>query len=510
MSLPRTKKAKLLEQRNIIIKDGLSFDDVLLEPKCGIVNSRKEVDLTCRLTKNIKLNIPIVGANMDTITEHKMAIQLAKLGGIGFLHRYCSIEEQVEMVKRVKQHTISMVQKPIVVHKNDCMQIIQTKRLKSGINSYIVVDCNNKFEGIITNRDFKIYEELLTIDEYKNKEYCVKDFFTDVSNCIVCEFDNIEDANENLNLNEAKQILISNRIEKLPIIDKNKKIIGLLTMKVLEDKEHNMVNASVDKQGRLLVGAAIGVKDDYITRAHELVNAGVDVLLLDIAHGHSIMAEKAIRIIKTKFPNVDLIAGNVCTREGVRFLADCSVDGIKVGVGGGSICLTRVVTGFGVSQCTAVMECTEEAKKYRIPIIGDGAHCGKIGNIVKDLVFADTVMLGGFLSGTDETPGEILVKNNQRVKMIRGMAGLGANLSKAKRLNQNIDVSKIVPEGIEGFVPYKGPVENIIFKICGGIRSGMSYLGVSSLQEAKSADVTLIKISQSGQRESGAHDINLF
>lgn len=508
MSLPRTKKAKLLEQRSITIKNGLSFDDVLLEPKCGIVNSRKEVNLTCRLTKNIKLNIPIVGANMDTITEHKMAIQLAKLGGIGFLHRYCSIKEQVEMVKRVKQHTISMVQKPIVVHKNDCMKIIQTKRLKSGINSYIVVDCNNKFKGIITNRDFKIYEELLRID--KNKSYCVEDFFTDASKCVVYEFNNIEDANKNLNLNEAKQVLISNRIEKLPIIEKNGTIIGLLTMKVLEDKEHNMVNASVDKQGRLLVGAAIGVKDDYITRAHELVNAGVDVLLLDIAHGHSIMAKKAIGIIKTKFPNIDLIAGNVCTREGVRFLAECGVDGIKVGVGGGSICLTRVVTGFGVSQCTAVMECTEEAKKYRIPIIGDGAHCGKIGNIVKDLVFADTVMLGGFLSGTDETPGEILVKNNQRVKIIRGMAGLGANLSKAKRLNQNIDVSKIVPEGIEGFVSYKGPVENIIFKICGGIRSGMSYLGVNSLQGAKSADVTLIKISQSGQRESGAHDINLF
>lgn len=474
--------------------EGLSFNDVLIEPRFSNLTSRMDTNLDTYLSKNIKLKIPLVSSNMDTVTEDKMAIAMAKLGGIGIIHRFCSIEYQVNMVKSVKKNSEFIIKNPICIDISKDMNFVYNMIEIHNYKSFLIIDVNDNYKllGIITSRDI----EKAKLENNNN----LHDVMTSVNIIFTTDI--------NISYKKAKEIMIKHYIQKLPIIDeKTNEVLGLITLKNLSRYEHNIKHSSIDKEYRLMVGAAIGVKNDFKERAEKLVNAGVDVLVIDIAHGHSILVKNTLQILKNMNLGVDIIAGNVCTKEGVKFLADAGADGIKVGIGGGSICLTRVVTGCGVPQLTAVMECAEEARKYNIPIIGDGAHCKRIGNIVKDLIFSNTVMLGGFLAGTDETPGKILMRNNERVKIVRGMAGIGANLDQKSKEGNDINTKNFTAEGIEASVKYKGPVCDVVYQILGGIRSGLSYMGVSSIHELhqNSFNIKLRKISYNGFIESGRH-----
>ena len=466
------------------MRTGITFDDVLLVPKKSSVISRSDVETESNLTKKIKLKVPIISSNMDTVTESEMAIAMARSGGVGIIHRFNSIEEQVEQVKLVKRAENRIIKEPYRVSLNTTLDEIKYIMNTKKVHSLLVTE-DNKLQGIVTERDIR----------FKHNGNTAMTIMTPREKLIV--------GNQNTDLDQAKELLDKYRIEKLPLVDKSNNVIGMITSKDILNQTSK--KATVDKNGQLVVGAAIGVKD-YINRASALIDAGVDFLVIDIAHGHSDLALSALKSIKSKF-DIEVIVGNVATSEGTMELIENGADGIKVGVGPGSICITRIVTGSGVPQLTAIIDSVSVAKKYGVPIIADGGIKNS-GDITKALAAgASTVMLGSLLAGTDESPGEVLVKDGKRVKIIRGMAGYGANMSKQEKENIRSDIFDIVPEGVEGLVAYKGPAKDIVKQLHGGLKSGISYCGAHSIQGMQE-NAEFIRITGSGMRESNSHDIS--
>ncbi len=474
-------------------REGLTFDDVLLVPKYSDITSRSQTDLSTKLSRNISLNIPLISANMDTVTESEMAVTMARKGGIGIIHRFLSIEDEVNEVLKVKRSGSVMIENPYTIGPEQTVNDAINYAKDKDVSGLLVTDSESKLVGILTDRDF-LFEP--------NKSNLVKDVMTK----------DVVTAKPGISLDEAKEILHKNRIEKLPLIDDSRHIQGLITSKDITNIE-NFPSASKDKKGRPLVGAAVGVKGDFMERTESLLEAYVDIIVVDIAHGHSENAISTVKHIKKAFPDSELIAGNVATAQGTEDLIKAGVDAVKVGVGSGSICITRVITGSGVPQLTAVMDCAKVGKNYDVPIISDGGTRTS-GDATKALAAgASSVMIGSMLGGTDESPGTVLTKNGKRFKVYRGMASLAASIGRKSKETGSIslddDLNDYVAEGVEAMVPYKGNVTDILKQLTGGIRSGLSYCGAHTIpQMQKNAE--FIKISGAGFAESQSHDVSLM
>jgi len=473
-------------------KEGLTFDDVLLVPKYSDITSRSQTDLSTKLSQNISINIPFVSANMDTVTESSMAMAMARAGGIGIIHRFLSIQEQANEVLKVKRSGSVIIENPYSISSEKSIQDALDYAEDKEISGLLVVDSNSKLVGIITERDLLFAD---TNDHIQN--VMTKDVVT---------------AKPGVTLDEAKEILHKHRIEKLPIVDDSEIIKGLITSKdIINNADYP--NASKDKKGRPLVGAAVGVKGNFLERSESLLESGADVLVVDIAHGHSENALNTVRNIKKAFPDCELIAGNVATSQGAEDLIKAGVDAVKVGVGSGSICITRVITGSGVPQLTAVMDCAKIGKDYGIPIISDGGTRTS-GDATKALAAgASSVMVGSMLGGTDESPGTVLTKNGKRFKVYRGMASLAASLGRKSKetgsFSLDDDLNDYVAEGVEAMVPYKGTVTDILKQLTGGIRSGLSYCGAHTISQMQD-NAEFIKMSGAGFAESQPHDVSLM
>ena len=470
----------------------MTFDDVLLVPKLSEVTSRSSINLRTRLTREIHLNLPIVSSNMDTVTEVKTAIAMATEGGIGIIHRFLSISDQVEMIKQVKRAESAIINDPYTIRKENTIYELKQLMNSKGVHSILVTSKDNHLEGIITKRDLKYLD--LGLDENNEK---VSSFMTPKEKLITGRFDTT--------IEEAKKIMQKNKIEKLPLVNDNFVLKGLITGKDLLRSIKSPL-AVHDKNGQLIVGGAIGVKKGDIDRAIALVEAGCDVLVLDIAHGHSTLEINMLHSLKKILPHTQIIAGNVATGEGARALCEAGADGIKVGVGPGSICITRIVTGCGVPQLSAIIDCANVTRNFDVPIIADGGIRNS-GDITKALASgAHTVMLGNLLAGTDESPGQTIVKDGKKVKIIRGMAGYGANLSKRQREEQRDDIFDVVPEGVEAQVAYRGPVKEILRLLAGGLKSGISYCGGNTISDLHK-NAQFVRITGAGKTESGSHDV---
>ncbi len=470
-----------------IIGEGLTFDDVLLVPQASSVLPH-EVSLKTNLTKNIEINVPILSAAMDTVTESELAIAIAREGGIGFIHKNMTIERQAEEVEKVKRYESGMIANPITLTKNATLQDAHDLMGHYKISGLPVIEKDNSLIGIITNRDLK-YRDDLTLK--------VKDIMTK---------ENLITAAVGTTLEQAKQILLENRIEKLPIV-KNNKLKGLITIKDI-DNIINYPNATKDEHGRLRVGAAVGIGSDTIERIDALTKAGVDIVTVDSAHGHSAGVVEAVRKIRKKFPKLNLIGGNIVTKEAAQDLIKAGVDAVKVGVGPGSICTTRIVSGVGVPQITAIMNVAEVCKKNDVSVIADGGIKFS-GDLVKAIAAgADCVMLGGILAGTEEAPGEEVLFNGRKFKTYVGMGSLVAMKrgSKDRYFQLESATEKLVPEGIESMVPYKGRLKDTLFQLCGGLRSGMGYCGTPTIEKLK-RDGQFLKITNAGLKESHPHDV---
>jgi IMP dehydrogenase len=471
------------------LEHALTFDDVLLVPRHSVVHPR-DVSTTSRFTRDITLNVPLVSAAMDTVTESEMAIALARAGGIGVLHKNMSIDRQAAEVDRVKRSESGMILNPITLAPNALLReaVALMKRFK--ISGVPIVDSDGRLVGIITNRDLQFE---------RNLQRPIREVMTS---------EGLVTAPVGTTLDEAERILGEHRIEKLPVVDSAGQLKGLITVKDIH-KRREFPDANKDQHGRLRVAAAIGAGGDYVDRAKALVGAGVDVLVIDTAHGHSEGVLRAVEVVRQSFPGVQLVAGNVATREGAQALVVRGVDAVKVGVGPGSICTTRVVTGVGVPQLTAIFDAVEGAGD--VPVIADGG-IKYSGDIVKALAAgASSVMMGSMLAGTEESPGESFLLEGRRFKMIRGMGSLSAMQDgSADRYFQEgeMQVKKLVPEGIEGRVPYKGPVADVIFQMVGGLRSGMGYLGCGSIVELRH-DAQFVRITAAGLRESHPHAVTV-
>ncbi len=471
------------------ISEGLTFDDILLLPGYSEVLPH-EVDISTNITKKIKINIPIVSAAMDTVTEARLAIALAREGGIGIIHRNMSIEKQAKEVEKVKKSESGMILNPVTVNPNTTVREAIEIMEKFRISGVPVVENDGKLVGILTNRDLRFI---------KPTDYAKPvSLFMTKGNLIVAE--------EKITLEEATEIFQRYKIEKLPIVNKEGKIKGLITIKdIIKKKQYP--NACKDELGRLRVGAAVGTGADTMERVKALVDAGVDVIAVDTAHGHSKKVLETIEAIKSEFSYVQIIGGNVATYEGTKAIIEAGADAVKVGVGPGSICTTRIIAGVGVPQLTAIMEAYRASYKHEIPIIADGG-IRYSGDIVKALAFgASCVMLGNLLAGTDEAPGERIYYQGRAYKVYRGMGSLGAMMNRisADRYGQEY-AEKFVPEGIEGRVPYKGQLKDIIFQLVGGLKSGMGYVGARNIKELHTK-ARFIKISYAGYRESHVHDV---
>ena len=445
------------------------------------------------LSRNITLNMPIISANMDTVTESGMAIALAREGGIGIIHRFMTIEDQVDEILKVKRSESVMIEQPYTIKPD--LAVAEAKKVMAEFSvSGLLVEEGGKLLGIITRRDITFEKN----NKLKVSELMTKDVIT---------------AKAGINIDQAKEILHNKRIEKLPVVDDKKHIVGLITSKDILKMEQYPY-ASKDRKGRLLVGAAVGVKGDYLERTEALLEAGADIIVVDIAHGHSENAINTVHMIKKAFPGCELIAGNVATGEGSRDLIKAGVDAVKVGVGSGSICITRVVTGSGVPQLTAVIDSVKVARDYGIPIISDGGIRNS-GDITKALAAgASSVMIGSLFGGTDESPGKTLVKNGKKYKMYRGMASFYASLGRKYReagpeVVDSDDLNDYVPEGVEAMVPYNGSVVEIIRQMAGGLRSGLSYCGAKTITEMQK-NAEFIKITSAGYIESQSHDVDLM
>ncbi|MGI9011521.1 MAG: IMP dehydrogenase [Nitrososphaeraceae archaeon] len=475
------------------IREGLTFDDVLLIPKRSPIISRSQTNLKTRLSRNISLNIPIISANMDTVTESPMAIALAREGGIGIIHRFMTIQDQVDEVLKVKRSESVMIEQPYTISIDSTVGYAKKIMHDFGISG-LLIEKDKKLAGIITKRD------LLFETNFENNVSSV------MSKDVVF-------AELGTTIEKAKDILHKNRIEKLPIIDKDKQIIGLITSKDILKMEE-FPNASKDKKGRLLVGAAVGVKGDYLERTEALLDAGADVMVVDIAHGHSDNAINCVHLIKKAFKDCELIAGNIATGHGTEDLIRAGVDAVKVGVGSGSICITRVITGSGVPQLTAILDSVKIAKEYEVPVISDGGIRNS-GDLTKALAAgSSSVMVGSLLGGTDESPGKTLVKNGKKYKIYRGMASFYASLGRKYReegeqLIESEDLNDYVPEGVEAMVSYKGSVVEIIRQLVGGLRSGLSYCGAKTINEMQQ-NAEFVRITTAGYIESQPHDVNVM
>ena len=471
-----------------IVKEAITFDDVLLIPAESHVLPQ-DIQLKTQLTKKITLNVPILSAAMDTVTEAELAISLARQGGLGFIHKNMTIEEQAKEVDKVKRNESGMIKDPITLSKDSTLADADDLMGQYKISGLPVIEEDGKLIGIITNRDFK----------YR------KDYDTPVVDVMTKE--NLITAPVGTSLDEAKDILISNRIEKLPIVDENGYLKGLITIKDI-DKIVEYPNACKDEHGRLRVGAAVGVGNDTLERVAALVKAGADIITVDSAHGHSAGVIKRVREIREAFPDIQLIAGNIVTAEAALALIDAGVDAVKVGIGPGSICTTRVVAGVGVPQLTAVNDVYQVCKDRGIGVIADGG-IKLSGDIVKALACgADCVMLGGLLAGTKEAPGEEVIYEGRRYKVYVGMGSLAAMKRGSKdRYFQN-DAKKLVPEGIEGRIAYKGDLKEVIFQLCGGIRAGMGYCGTPTIKDLQ-LNGKFVKITGAGLKESHPHDIQI-
>jgi IMP dehydrogenase len=472
-------------------KEGLTFDDVLLVP----AESRmlpNDVSTRTRLTRTIELAIPVVSAAMDTVTEARLAIALAREGGLGIMQRNLSIEDQVGEIDKVKRSESGMIVEPVTLPPDalvsDALELMATYHI-SGVP---ITDKDGVLVGILTNRDLRFENDTTQL----------------VSALMTAR--NLVTAPSGTTLPEAEEILHRNKIEKLPVVDADGKLTGLITFKDIQ-KKVQYPNATKDERGRLRVGAAVGVGPDAVERAEALVAAGADVLVVDTAHGHSLGVIEMVRRIKTR-SGVEVIAGNVATAEATGALIDAGADAVKVGIGPGSICTTRVVAGVGVPQVTAIYDCASVAAAHGIPLIGDGGMTSS-GDIAKAIAAgADAVMLGSLLAGTDEAPGDVIVYKGERFKEYRGMASLGAmggrSYSKDRYFQGDVeDVDKLVPEGIEGRVVYKGPLSPIVYQLIGGLRQAMGYCGAATIEEMKAA--RFVRITGAGLRESHPHDVTI-
>ena len=471
-----------------ILKEALTFDDVLLVPRESNVLP-KEVDTSTYLTRKIKLNIPLMSAGMDTVTEHSMAIAIAREGGIGIIHKNMSIEEQVLEVDKVKRSEHGVIIDPFYLTKEKTLRDADDLMGRYRISGVPIVDENKKLIGILTNRDIRFEQ----------------DFSKKIEEAMTSE--NLITALEGVKLEEAQEILRQHKIEKLPIVDKNYILKGLITIKDIE-KKIKFPNSATDENGRLLCGAAVGVTEDMMERVDALVSAHVDVIVIDTAHGHSRGVLTAISSVKEKYPELQVIAGNVATAEATRALIEAGVDCVKVGIGPGSICTTRVVAGVGVPQISAIMDCYEEAKKHNTPIIADGG-IKYSGDLVKAIAAGGSVvMLGSLLAGTKESPGETILYRGRSFKSYRGMGSLASMEKGSKDRYFQEDAKKLVPEGVEGMVPYNGVASSLIFQMVGGLRAGMGYCGTKSIKELNE-NSTFVRITAAGLRESHPHDITI-
>ena len=470
-----------------IIGEGITFDDVLLVPAYSEVIPN-EVSLDTHLTKKIKLNIPMMSAGMDTVTEHRMAIAMARQGGIGIIHKNMSIEAQAEEVDKVKRSENGVISDPFYLSPEHTLADANDLMAKFRISGVPITE-NGKLVGIITNRDLKFEEDYSKL----------------IKDCMTSE--GLVTAKVGITLEEAKKILGKARKEKLPIVDDDFNLKGLITIKDIE-KQIKYPNSAKDAQGRLLCGAAVGITANCLERTEALVKAHVDVVVLDCAHGHSANVLRCVKMIKEKFPDLQLVAGNVATGDATRALIEAGVDAVKVGIGPGSICTTRVVSGVGVPQITAVMECYNVAKEYGIPIIADGG-IKYSGDMTKAIAAgANVCMMGSIFAGCDESPGTFELFQGRKYKVYRGMGSIAAMENGSKDRYFQSNAKKLVPEGVEGRVAYKGSVEDTVFQLLGGLRSGMGYCGAENIEKLKTTG-RFIKISAASLKESHPHDIHI-
>jgi IMP dehydrogenase len=473
---------------------GLTFDDVLLVPRRSSIQSRKDVSTNTWLTREIQLSVPVISANMDTVTETRMAIAMAQLGGMGVLHRFMTIDQQVDCVQRVKRSESLVVESPLTISPAVSVRRARQRMEEDDVGGFVVVDEGNHLLGMVTNRDV-----LLAPDE----DIPVSQVMTPLEKLVT--------ASKDETLEEARRKLFEHRVEKLPLVNRDGCLAGLITAQdIIKIQKHP--NATKDSRGRLRVGAAVGVHPEDIDRAVSCQAAGADVLVVDIAHGHSDHVMRMVGQLKGRFPNLPVIAGNVATAQGVKDLVEAGADAVKVGVGSGSICTTRIVTGFGVPQLTAILECAEAGRSLNVPVIADGG-IRTSGDLTKSLAAgASTVMVGGMLAGTDESPGATVIREGRRYKIVRGMASLSANIERRLLANGELAIEEwgeVVPEGVEATVPYKGSVVDVVYQLVGGLRSGLSYAGARSLEELQQV-VEFIRITPSGMKESRAHDVELI
>lgn len=474
--------------QNKFAKEGLTFDDVLLVPRKSSIVPR-DVDVSTVLSPTVKLNIPLISAGMDTVTESALAIAIAREGGIGIIHKNMSVAQQAEEVDRVKRSESGVITNPFSLtpehHVYDAEELMGKYRI-SGVP---ICDDQGKLVGILTNRDLRF------VHDFSIK---IKDVMTR---------DNLVTAPVGTTLQQAEGILQRHKIEKLPLVDETNTLKGLITIKDIE-KAIQFPNAAKDRHGRLLVGAAVGVSKDTFERAEALVKAGIDLLVVDSAHGHQINIVEMVRKLRESFPELTIVAGNVATGEATRDLIEAGASIVKVGIGPGSICTTRIIAGIGVPQITAIYDCATVAREYNVPIIADGGikYSGEITKAIA--AGASAVMLGSLFAGTEESPGESEIYQGRRYKSYRGMGSIGAMKEGSKDRYFQEDNSKLVPEGIEGRLPYKGPLKDTIHQLIGGLRSGMGYCGTESIEQLKN-DTEFVRITGAGLRESHPHDVQI-
>ncbi len=475
---------------NRIIPEGLTFDDVLLIPARSEVLPR-ELDITTHFSRDLKISAPIVSAAMDTVTESELAIAIAREGGIGVIHKNMPIEAQMEHVRKVKRSENGMIYDPVIIHKDALVGDALKLMKENSIGGIPVVDEQKKLIGIVTNRDLRFVDNMKTpIYEVMTKE-------------------NLVTTGRGTDLTQAAFLLKKYKIEKLPVVDDNGVLIGLLTYKDITKIKDNP-KASKDDKGRLLVAAAVGVGADSVQKVERLVSVGTDAVIVDTAHGHSVYVLKTIKLIKETFPHLQVIAGNIATADAAKALAECGVDGVKVGIGPGSICTTRVVAGVGVPQLTAIMLASEALKGTGIPVIADGG-IRYSGDIVKALAGgASTIMAGSLFAGVEESPGETIILNGRKFKSYRGMGSLEAMQQGSKdRYFQDMeeDIKKLVPEGIVAQVPYKGTLSEVVYQLVGGLRAGMGYCGAKNLEELQKAQ--FVRVTAAGVVENHPHDVTI-
>lgn len=476
-----------------ILQDtALTYDDVLLVPQYSAVDSRRALSTQTKLTKQINLQIPIISANMDVVTESEMAIAMAREGGIGIIHRFLSIEEQARQIERVKKAESYIVEKPITMTLAHTVGDLNKLVADTGTGGILILDGNEKLVGIVTTRDLLFENDLSKpLSEIMQKK--------------------VISAAPNISLKDAEKMLHNHRIEKLPLVDKEGRVAGLVTLKdIMQITQYP--RATKDERGRLIVGAAVGVRDKEMRRVESALEAGADCIVVDIAHGDSNLEIDMIKNIRKHFPNAQIIGGNVATADGTKRLIDAGVDSVKVGVGPGSICITRIVAGSGVPQLTAVIECAKAAESAGIPIIADGG-IRQPGDVAKAIAAgAQTVMIGSMLAGTDESPGMIMTRRGHRYKASRGMASREANIARNRKEGNDLtqeEIEDYVAEGVEAAVPYRGKAREVLTQLVGGLQSGMSYSGALNLEDFQKKAI-FVRMTGAGLRESGPHDVEVL